>query len=561
MSVLDQLAEVVGKKHVISNASKNLRFRKGYRSGKGDSLAVVQPGNLMELWQVLKVLHDNNVIIIMQASNTSLTEGSIPAPGYDRDNVVVSVTRIKGLQLINNGEQALAFPGTTLFSLETELKKIGREPHSVIGSSNLGASVIGGINNNSGGALIRRGPAYTELALYAQIDENDELHLVNHLGIDLGDTPEEMIKNLESRNFDVNNVAADPERVAHNRDYEKRVRDVESDTPTRYNADPNELYEVSGASGKLAAFAVRLDTYPSAGASQVFYIGTNNPDELEELRVHILANFENLPVSGEYMHKDAYDLAKKYGKDSLVVIETLGTNFLPNLFALKAWGERFLSHIPFFKPYFPDRLLQASSHLMPNMLSPRLEEYSEKFEHYLQLKMDGAGIDEARAYLQEFFKTASGEYIELTPKEAGRIATHRYVTAGVAIRYEEVFQDDNIQIVPLDIALPRNEFKWFETLPKELDDKILYKLYYGHFLDHVMHQDYILKPGVDPHEVKEEMLKLLDERNVIYPAEHNVGHMYEAAPALVAHYKKNDPTNSFNPGIGKTSMHKYWGNY
>jgi D-lactate dehydrogenase len=28
------------------------------------------------------------------------------------------------------------------------------------------------------------------------------------------------------------------ERVGHNRDYEKRVRDVDSDMPTRYNADP-----------------------------------------------------------------------------------------------------------------------------------------------------------------------------------------------------------------------------------------------------------------------------------------------------------------------------------
>ena len=115
--------------------------------------------------------------------------------------------------------------------------------------------------------------------------------------------------------------------------------------------------------------------------------------------------------------------------------------------------------------------------------------------------------------------------------------------------------------MPLDIALPRNEFKWFEELPKEIEDKIQYKLYYGHFLDHVMHQDYILKPGVDAHELKKEMLALLDKRGVIYPAEHNVGHLYEAAPALVAHYKKNDPTNSFNPGIGKTTMHKYWGNY
>ena len=51
---------------------------------------------------------------------------------------VVNGMKIKDLQLINNGEQVLAFPGTTLFHLENELRPLKREPHSVIGSSNLG---------------------------------------------------------------------------------------------------------------------------------------------------------------------------------------------------------------------------------------------------------------------------------------------------------------------------------------------------------------------------------------------------------------------------------------
>lgn len=561
MSVVEELTEIVGKHNVITSKERSRPYREGYRSGKGDALAVVKPADLMELWHVLEVLHKNNIIILMQAANTGLTEGSIPASGYDRDIVVVNGMRIKGLQLINNNEQVLAFPGTTLHKLEETLDDVYREPHSVIGSSNIGATVVGGVNNNSGGALIQRGPAYTELALYAQIDENDELHLVNHLGIDLGDTPEEIITNLENRNFDINNVERDDNHVAHMRDYEARVRDVDASEPTRYNANPKELYEVSGAAGKLATFAVRMDTYPKADASQVFYIGTNDPDVLEKMRRHIMTEFKHLPVSGEYMHREAYDLAKKYGKDSLVVIDTLGTDALPYLFNMRATAERILDHIPTFKPYFPDRMLQTMSHAIPNQLPKRMEQYRDRYQHYLQLKMEGDGIDEARAYLKEFFKTEEGDYFECTPHEAKVAATHRYVTASVAIRLEEVFQDDNLEILPIDVALPRNEFNWFEHLPKELEDKIQYKLYYGHFLDHVMHQDYVLKKGVDAHEVKEEMLKIFDERGAIYPAEHNVGHMYKAAPALVEHYHKNDPTNSFNPGIGKTSTLKYYGNY
>jgi D-lactate dehydrogenase len=55
----------------------------------------------------------------------------------------------------------------------------------VIGSSCIGASVIGGVCNNSDGALVQRRPAHTELALYAQRHNDGRLELINHLGIRL----------------------------------------------------------------------------------------------------------------------------------------------------------------------------------------------------------------------------------------------------------------------------------------------------------------------------------------------------------------------------------------
>ena len=54
------------------------------------------------------------------------------------------------------------------------------------------------------------------------------------------------------------------------------------------------------------------------------------------------------------------------------------------------------------------------------------------------------------------------------------------------------------------------------------------------------------------------MWHLLDERGAEYPAEHNVGHLYVAKPALKNHYQKLDPSNSFNVGIGHTSKLKHW---
>ena len=51
---------------------------------------------------------------------------------------------------------------------------------------------------------------------------------------------------------------------------------------------------------------------------------------------------------------------------------------------------------------------------------------------------------------------------------------------------------------------------------------------------------------------------ILDQRGAEYPAEHNVGHEYFAKDALKSFYKELDPTNSLNPGIGKTSKCKHW---
>ena len=80
---------------------------------------------------------------------------------------------------------------------------------------------------------------------------------------------------------------------------------------------------------------MRLDTYPIPNKNQVFYVGSNDPDVFWKLRRDILSKFKNLPTSGDYLHRDCYDAAKKYSKDTFIVIEKLGTNFLPTLFELK----------------------------------------------------------------------------------------------------------------------------------------------------------------------------------------------------------------------------------
>ena len=446
----------------------------------------------------------------------------------------------------------ISLPGSTLFSLEKLLKPLNRSPHSVIGSSCLGASIVGGVANNSGGALVKRGPAYTELSLYARVNSDGVLELVNHLGINnLGETPEEILNNLETAQFSEDDIE-DTHKMASDREYTQRVRDVDANTAARFNADKRRLYEASGCAGKVSVFALRLDTFPIPNKEKVFYIGTNKPEQLTELRRYILGEFNHLPDIGEYMHRDIFNFAEKYGKDTFLLINYLGTDPLPKLFAIKGRLESYLHKLSFLPKYLPDRMMQWVSEIWPQCISKRMIDFRDRYEHHLILKMTDGGIDEAEKYLENFFSNQSlknGSYFECTADEAKKAFLQRFAAAGAPVRYE-IMKDR--QVLALDIALRRNDQNWVEVLPPEIDQYIEHKLYYGHFMCHVFHQDYILKRGTDAKALKKSMLALLDSKGAKYPAEHNVGHLYEAEQDLKEFYRSLDPTNTFNPGIGHT---------
>jgi len=556
--LVQNLKAIIGKNNILTTEWSKQRYCKGWRYGEGEALAVVKPGTLLEIWKILQICVDMDIIVIMQAANTGLTGGSTPyGNDYDRPILIISTMRISNIHIINEGKQIVGFSGSTLFGLENKLSSYGREPHSVIGSSCIGASIVGGICNNSGGALVKRGPAYTELSLYAQINSEGELVLVNDLGIELGTSPEDILTNLQDQNYNKDQIQF-PNKLASDNEYQERIRDVDSYTPARFNADERRLHGASGCAGKIAVFAVRLDTYPIPKRNQVFYLGTNSSYLLGKIRRDILSDFVNLPTSGEYLHRDCYDAAKKYSKDTFLAIEKMGTSFIPKFFELKRKVDLIAQKFKFLPNKFSEILMQFLSNFLPNHLPRRMEEYRDKFEHHWIIEMSDEGIDEAKIYFEEFFRNNEGAFFECTKKESEKAILHRFVAASAVGRYHAINQKKSGEMMSMDIALPRNEREWFEKLPPEMDRLFEMKLYYGHLFCHVLHQNYILKKGVDAKELKKKILKTYDIRGAEYPAEHNVGHEYFAKSSLSNFYKKLDPTNGFNPGIGCTSKHKYW---
>lgn len=568
--LLAGLAAVVGAENVLIKPSQQQAYVRGVidnvsidQDGKEiDSavIAVVTPQSLVALWRAINICAAADVIVIAQASNTGLTGGSTPFGEYDRPVVVVSMQSLSGIHLLNDAKELIALPAATLQQLESKLAPLGREPHSVLGSSCVGASVIGGICNSSGGMLVQRGPAYTEMALFAKRSAAGEFELINHLGIDLGAHPEEILHNLQSGQFDKALAASDnrvADRANSNYHYQTKVRDCEADTPARFNNDPNGLYEASGSAGKVIVFAVRVATFIKPTQEQTFYISTDNADTLTTLRQQWLKSDLNLPILAEYMHKDYNDITLRYGRDTCLSMRKLPASKIGELYRLQAKIGYYL-HKWRLPKTLPDRVLQMASVFMPPSLPKSLAKQSLSYRYHLIIKVADNNIASAQNFLQSFMQKHQGALHICTDIEAQALLVFRSAATAAMFRYHTLNHTEFGELLSTDIALPRNALDWDEVLPKHLQSQVKQTFYLGHFFCHVMHQDYLLHPDVDPAAFKNELLAFYDQRHIEYPAEHNVGHIYAAKPALHYFYKALDPTNSLNPGIGQTAKWKNW---
>ncbi|ATG52981.1 D-lactate dehydrogenase [Brachybacterium vulturis] len=551
--------EIMGRGHVLTSARATAPYTTGDRFGTGEVLAVLRPGSLVDMWRALQVCVDHDLIVITQAANTGLTGGSVPGDqDYDRDIVILSTRRIDQIHLIHDAREAISLPGATLFALEEMLAPHGREPHSVIGSTSIGASVVGGIANNSGGTQLRKGPAYTEQALFARVDEQGQIHLVNHLGIDLGTDPTHLLDRLQRGQWEAADVTPPPPDSTGTA-YADHVREL-ADTPARFNADPTFLHEASGCAGKLMVFAVRTRTFPLEQDKATFYIGTHRPADLEALRRTFLAADAPLPISGEYLSAHAVDLALTYGKDTYVSLKHAGSRTLVRMFALKSWANGVFAKLPGMGPSVADAISQKLFSLVPEKIPPRLVGFRDRYAHHLLLVVSGSQREATARLLEEFFAAPEheGAFFECDAEEAESATLIRFGVASAASRCFVMHRAEASAMVTFDVALRRDDEDWLEHLPAHLADQLLESVYFGHFFCHVLHQDHVAKKGVDPVALKKEMTALLESRGAAVPAEHNYGRIYPAPASMVEHFRRLDPLNMFNAGVGETSPRKGW---
>ena len=558
--LLAQLRGFVGDSHVITDERRNRRFRKGYRYGEGKVLAVVRPGTLVEQWQAFKACVEAGRIVILNAANTGLNGGSTPfGDDYDRQVVVINTLRIGRIDLLE-GWRTGAVPR------RSDAAPVGEADPAAGTRAAFGYRLDDDRRLGGGWHLqqFRRRAAAARSRLHPAGAVCPRRRGRQRVA---GQPPRASSLAMTPRRFWPASIAAstgdddvwhDTGKLASDPDYSTLVRDIEAPGPARFNNDPRLLFEAAGSAGKLCVFAVRLDTFPSSGPSRVFYIGSNDHMELTEIRRHILGTFKTLPVAGEYLHHDAYTLAEKYGKDLYLLIKHAGTERIPTAFALKSRFDAITGQLG-LGTNVSDRLLQVATGLLPNHLPARMNAFRDSYKHHLLLRMDGEGIDEARAYLGSLFPSASGDFFECDDEEAAAAFRNRYAVGGGSVRYRAVNPDTVENIVALDLALPRNTIDWRETLPRRASKtSIERRIPCGHFFCQVFHYDYAVKKGTDWLEIEHKIIAHLNGRGIEFPSEHNVGHLYTAKPVLADFYRSLDPTNTLNPGIGQTSKRKDW---
>lgn len=511
------------------------------------------PDDLVSTWRAVEACARHGAIVVPQAANTGLTGGSTPSGDYDRPVVVVSTERIGGVFPISEGSEAVCLAGSTLTELEAAIRPFGRTPHSIIGSSCIGASVVGGICNNSGGALVQRGPAVTDHALYARIDGDGELQLVDELGLDLRGPPEEKLAHLDAGRLATSPSPWAPESKG-TVPYAEHVRKIEESTPSRYNADPRGLRGISGSAGKALVMAVRVATFPAPSMEKTFLLGSNSPDALARFRTGLLGSDDPLPTSCEYMRRNAYHLAISHGNDVTWILKTLGAGRMPAVLTMQKRMSSLLGN------RVVDRAAQTIGRLAPHPLIGDVRTMFDTFEHILIVKAADEAIAPLRTRLEAKCTASSShesEWMETGEAEGAAVARVRFAAAAATVRFREVALGAG-PLVALDIALPRNRAEFSLQLPEELDRQILARAEYGHFLCNVFHLDFVLADGVDPVNFEKAMKDFVESMGGRMPAEHSFGHLYPATPQVEAFYRELDPTNSFNPGIGLTSRRKDW---
>jgi D-lactate dehydrogenase len=590
------LKRIVGRKNVLdgrTESTENSQFLKGARLGRGTALYIVKPTKLKQLVELLQTCSDADCTVLVQGQNTGLTGGSVPRNNNHNDNdndnssrptVIVSMKEMNSIFPIDDGKRVVCMGGVGLATLQKFVDEhFDRESHSILGSTFLNPTTGAGVAFGSGGTQCRKGPAFTERALYLKVVPDKfgkhVVKVVNTLGIrgldqEEGEFDAHLDHNGVIRKLDAYWLAADTglrtamkksndtygTAAASDVDYKNRLCRHDSQV-SRYNADTSGC-DCNRSEGKVMILASVHDTFPKPDRSKTYWMSFDSLDTALLFRRHVcLDNPQDVPVSVEYMDRDSFDVIDRSGRLLGNIIKLVGTSstFVKEMWGIKLWIEsldvRGASTIV-------DKVLYWFNPITPAILPKSIMTMGTKWDHHIAITVGDyeGSLDRFLERMKDFQSKHGGDddtkvnvHECTTASEQSSLNAFRFVAAP-AFRTWCVGQ--GVQGFSVDYALPKNGGQ-APPLGGGDDDAAmmpLKRMRYSHFGCNVVHEDLAFGPEVDIESVKKQLKKTIEHKHGgKLPAEHGHGTEYHAPEPTQRRWKNMDPLNIMNPGIGGLS--------
>ncbi|KAL3944980.1 MAG: hypothetical protein SGBAC_000956 [Bacillariaceae sp.] len=572
------LKRIVGRRNVLDGTVEDTQtasYLKGARLGRGSALYIAKPKKLRHLIEIVKESVEADCVVLVQGQNTGLTGGSVPRRQDDkRPTVVVSMKDLNAIVPIDNGDRVMCQAGVGLATLQNYVRdEFGRESHSTLGSTFLNPTTAAGVSLGSGGTQCRKGPAYTERALYLKVDKDKYgkpiVKVVNNLGIQGLDKEEGEFEAHLQHDGVIPLIDSVAERVqgghdtrvrtsngtygkapAHDTKYKTKLCEHDQNV-SRYNADTSGC-DCNRSEGKVLILASVHDTFATPKSSKTYWISFDELSTALEFRREVcLDNPADVPISVEYMDRDSFDVIDRAGRVLGNLIKFVGpsSSIVRDLWNVKLWIEA----LNFSgSSTLMDKLLYVVNPIFPSILPSSIQETGKQRDHHIAMTVgdyDGS-LERAQERLDSFC-TKYGDKVKVhecsKKSDVASLTAFRFVAAPA---FRTWCVGEGAQGISVDYALPKNAGQ----APALGSGAILKRMRYSHFGCNVVHEDVAFPAGVDAHAVKMQLKESVEHNcNGKLPAEHGHGTEYHAPPETQARWKSMDPLNVMNPGVGGLS--------
>jgi FAD/FMN-containing dehydrogenase len=163
--LLRDLRDAVDDAHVLTDPDLRASYETDWtRRWHGEAVAVVRPADTEQVAAAVSACVHHGAAVIPQGGNTGLVGGSVPRPPSARDQVIVSLTRLRDVEPIDTvAGEVTAGAGATLGALQAHARTAGYAFGVDLGARD-SATVGGMIATNAGGIqVVRYGPMRAQL--------------------------------------------------------------------------------------------------------------------------------------------------------------------------------------------------------------------------------------------------------------------------------------------------------------------------------------------------------------------------------------------------------------